>query len=550
MNSEPKKSNVASTKILIAEDMPNMSGAIKRILNQIGFELIIIAKNGEEALVKLDRHKQSTSPIQLIISDWKMEPISGIELLQRIKQNNSYKYLPFIMLTTESRIELVRQALKYGVTDYITKPFTANTLKDKFNRIALELFANGMKVLATLAPSEKLKALKKLRKKTRGIAPFSAEIAARVAMEMHALKEHDYAMHEIRDALALDWTNPYAQQVNKLILMDLKQLQPSSDYINQNLKDAAYSFDDHLKLGFAYIKEHNIDAAVRVFHSIKAKTNIPKYLAQTYCGLGMLNYMGFEKTKSTTMLQTAISHMETALKYDPELSLASFHLLKYYTEAGTGQFDIGKLKTANDAKSLQLAGSIFAKKNKVKQAVNCFNNALKGDHFTVDILLDAAISLYDMLLHAKTEDAPEIHRTAVQYLLSYIKKMPDDVNAHNYLGLLYKKTGNVKDSITHYKIALTINPDDANLLCNLGIAYLALKKPRRAIEVYLLPALKIKPADANILFNIGKSYEYVKDYKQASNYYQEALLSNPVFSECHERLAIVTKKATNPQDVN
>jgi len=118
--------------ILIVDDYSTMLRIVKGLLNQIGFKNIIEASNGKEAYEKLTA---SQAPIKLIISDWNMEPVSGIELLKQVRANDNYKTVPFIMVTAESKLENVMAAKDAGASNYIVKPFNAITLKQKLSAV-------------------------------------------------------------------------------------------------------------------------------------------------------------------------------------------------------------------------------------------------------------------------------------------------------------------------------------------------------------------------------------------------------------------------------
>jgi two-component system chemotaxis response regulator CheY len=113
-------------KILVVDDYPTMRRILRNLLNQIGITDIEEAGSGADALAKL----QSTN-VDLVISDWNMEPVTGLELLKKLRANASTANLPFIMVTAESKTENVVEAKKAGVNNYIVKPFTADTLKSK-----------------------------------------------------------------------------------------------------------------------------------------------------------------------------------------------------------------------------------------------------------------------------------------------------------------------------------------------------------------------------------------------------------------------------------
>lgn len=115
-------------KILIVDDYKTMLRIIKNLLRQLGFEDIEEATDGTMALEKV---KENNGNFGLIISDWNMEPMTGIELLRHVRSDDKFKHIPFIMVTAESKSENVIAAKEAGVSNYIVKPFNAETLKSK-----------------------------------------------------------------------------------------------------------------------------------------------------------------------------------------------------------------------------------------------------------------------------------------------------------------------------------------------------------------------------------------------------------------------------------
>ena len=116
--------------ILVVDDYATMVKIIRNLLRQIGFSNIDEASDGGQALAML-RDKQYS----LVISDWNMEPMSGYELLQEVRADPELAALPFIMVTAESKTENVIAAKKAGVSNYIVKPFNAQTLRNKIEAI-------------------------------------------------------------------------------------------------------------------------------------------------------------------------------------------------------------------------------------------------------------------------------------------------------------------------------------------------------------------------------------------------------------------------------
>ncbi len=116
--------------ILVVDDMSTMRRVIKSILNQLGYSNIEEAENGKDALSKL-----SSGHYDFILTDWNMPEMDGLELVKTIRQDSNLKDLPILMVTAEAKKENVLEALKAGVSNYIVKPFTAEILKEKIEKI-------------------------------------------------------------------------------------------------------------------------------------------------------------------------------------------------------------------------------------------------------------------------------------------------------------------------------------------------------------------------------------------------------------------------------
>ncbi|WP_420102968.1 response regulator [Bosea sp. (in: a-proteobacteria)] len=116
--------------ILVVDDYQTMIRIIRNLLRQLGFENVDDASDGSAAIEKMRDKRYG-----LVISDWNMEPMSGIELLQRVRDEEALASTPFIMVTAESKTENVVAAKKAGVSNYIVKPFNAQTLRSKIESV-------------------------------------------------------------------------------------------------------------------------------------------------------------------------------------------------------------------------------------------------------------------------------------------------------------------------------------------------------------------------------------------------------------------------------
>ena len=112
--------------ILIVDDYKTMLRIMRNLLRQLNFINVDEASDGAAALEKL-----RTKNYGLVISDWNMEPMTGLQLLKEVRADTRLRSLPFIMVTAESKSENVIAAKQAGVSNYIVKPFNADTLKGK-----------------------------------------------------------------------------------------------------------------------------------------------------------------------------------------------------------------------------------------------------------------------------------------------------------------------------------------------------------------------------------------------------------------------------------
>ncbi len=119
-----------SMTILIVDDQASMRGLLKFSLKQLGFANISEASSGQGALAEMQLNK-----FDLIISDWNMENIDGLELLKTIRSNPLTQKTPFIMSTGNKDRERVKEAIQAGVNNYIVKPFNVETLKKKIEAV-------------------------------------------------------------------------------------------------------------------------------------------------------------------------------------------------------------------------------------------------------------------------------------------------------------------------------------------------------------------------------------------------------------------------------
>ncbi len=119
-----------SIKILIVDDFATMRRIMKNILKQLGFTNVVEADDGTSALEELEK-----GSFDLIVSDWNMPKMSGLDLLKSVRGSEKYKNIPFLMVTAEAQKQNVIEAVQAGVSNYVVKPFTAEAISDKLTKI-------------------------------------------------------------------------------------------------------------------------------------------------------------------------------------------------------------------------------------------------------------------------------------------------------------------------------------------------------------------------------------------------------------------------------
>ena len=121
---------------LVVDDVEITRKIICKILKRIGFDSIFEADDGPAALSLLREF-----PIDLIITDWNMPQMSGLELLQKIRAHPEHQHIPVLMITAEGQEEYILAAVKAGVDNYVVKPFRAETLKEQIETVFKKLGA-------------------------------------------------------------------------------------------------------------------------------------------------------------------------------------------------------------------------------------------------------------------------------------------------------------------------------------------------------------------------------------------------------------------------
>lgn len=118
-------------KILIVDDMTSIRDLVRISLNKLGYENVSEAQDGAQALELIKNQQKLGRQYDLVLCDWNMPKMMGIDLLKTVRRNPEWEFLPFILITTESEKTNILEAIASGVSDYVVKPFSVTILQNK-----------------------------------------------------------------------------------------------------------------------------------------------------------------------------------------------------------------------------------------------------------------------------------------------------------------------------------------------------------------------------------------------------------------------------------
>ncbi len=120
-----------NTRVLVVDDMASIRDLVKNQLRTMNFTEIMEASDGDDAWTVIETQFAEANPIELVISDWNMPKMKGLDLLKKVRSASNFVQLPFILLTSEADREQVTEAVMAGVSQYIVKPFSGKIFEAK-----------------------------------------------------------------------------------------------------------------------------------------------------------------------------------------------------------------------------------------------------------------------------------------------------------------------------------------------------------------------------------------------------------------------------------
>jgi two-component system chemotaxis response regulator CheY len=127
-------------RILVIDDFKTMRSIVKKTLQNMGYSQIDEAEDGAQGYQKMNDSFTEGKPFGLVVCDWNMPNMSGLELLRKVRSETNYKTVPFVLVTAENEQKQVIEAAKAGVSNYIVKPFTPSDFQTKLKMVYAKHF--------------------------------------------------------------------------------------------------------------------------------------------------------------------------------------------------------------------------------------------------------------------------------------------------------------------------------------------------------------------------------------------------------------------------
>lgn len=118
-------------KVLVVDDSPTMRRIVVQMLKRLGYNDITEADHGKDALERM----QAAGDFELLLTDWNMPIMNGLELVQAVRADPQFAGLPILMVTTRNMKQDIVAAMRAGVNNYVTKPFDPKTIKEKIDKV-------------------------------------------------------------------------------------------------------------------------------------------------------------------------------------------------------------------------------------------------------------------------------------------------------------------------------------------------------------------------------------------------------------------------------
>lgn len=482
---------------LVVDDMGPMRRTVSLTLRELGFENIAEAKNGREAFDKIKTNLDVPGKkIELAIVDWNMAPLTGLDLLKMVRKEKTMQDIIFIMITAEQLQDNVIAAIQAGVDDYIVKPFTPKTVKAKFANLTQRKLAEMRKEIDASfdeAPpeadmdrwrAEKLDHFKRRLLKLLEFCSWSHIVPLELGRAHFRFGEYGEAEKWLRKTIAMNFGASEAHHLLSQVLRKLGKTPESIEALEIAVVERPSSGALKQKLGEAHLRAGNADKALELLtESIKLfdEQNDRRNMAMSRNARGEALLAKGEDEK-------AMADIKDAVSLNPDMLAAHYNLMVALKSMGKVDEAREALKRIeaiqpSDADGWVSLGKAYLAQSEPAKARFAFNKAGELANGNFKVFEEVCLAYYR---HKMADDT-------LDWLDKAEAANPSDPFTYNLKGIIYRARENYEAAIEQYEKGLAIEPENAGIYFNLGVAHYRSGGPEKAAG-YFRKAKELDPA--------------------------------------------------------
>lgn len=485
-------------RVLIADPVEETRSALRGYLSRLGFQDICEAADGMEAWnCVTGENAPGRKRAEMVFADWDVQGISGYDLLKKTRAGGPTKRTVFILLVDEEKKEQILSAAQAGVDECVVKPGTAPVLRDKLLSLLKRKLASIRKEvdghlnkvnLSAENPetdSERKTIASRFVKQTLDsgeIAPFSLLPLIEAAKTLIRFQMYPEAEKWLRAAIAKDFSDAEAHQLLGHVLKASGRIPHSIAELEIAMKKAPDSGDTALQLGEAYMKDGQLMKAIETLGRsvmLFARESVAEQQAKSHNSLGRAKFEFGEAENDPAFQSDGIQDMNKAMELDPGLVAACYNLMVAYKKTGLTSkaiemFEKVRAMEPKDAHGWLEMGKAFLENDEQDKAVFAFKKADQLSGGKYEIYEEAATKLY----------RHKMHKEALRYLEKAKKINPSDKYAYNLSGVIHRVLGDRFAAVNEYQMAAQLDPNDAAIIFNLGVAYFKTSQEDRSLQYF------------------------------------------------------------------
>lgn len=485
-------------RLLIADPVGATRTALRGYLSRLGFQDISEAGDGAEAWSEISgENAPGRKRAEIVFADWDIPGISGYDLLKKTRAGKDTKKTLFVLLVDEEKREQIMAAAQAGVDECVVKPGTLDVLREKLlnllrRRLAVvkkdvDEYLDRMNLSAENPETESERKTIVLRFVKQAlnaseVAPFSLLPLMEAAKTLIRFQMYPEAEKLLRDVIARDFSEAEAHQLLGHVLKASGKIPQSIKELEIAMEKAPDSGDTALKLGEAYMKDGQMMKAVEALARsvmLFARDSLTAKQAKGQNFLGKVKFDFGDAENDALIRDEGIKDMNKAMELDSGLVAACYNLMVAYKKTGLTtkaieMFERVSAMEPKDAHGWLDMGKAFLENDEQDKAVFAFKKADQLSGGVFEIYEDVATALY----------RHKMHKEALRYLDKAKKINPSDKFVYNLSGVIHRILGDRYAAVNEYKMAAQLDPDDAGVIFNLGVAYFKTSQEDKSLEYF------------------------------------------------------------------